>query len=164
MTLIRFTVTGTPATAGSKQAFPFKRHDGSLGVRVVDDNPRAKSWRSQVIDAARAAYSGPLLTGAIRLTLTFVRPRPQGHFRTGKNAGQVKDGAPKWPTTKPDCTKLTRAIEDALKSVVWRDDAQVVQQVIAKAWGEPARCLVGIEELSVIDLPQSESELFATAN
>lgn len=147
MSDIRFIVTGNPATAGSKRAFPFRKAGGGLGVRVTDDNPRSKDWRAMVVHCAREAYRGPLLNGAVRLTLTFVRPRPQGHFRTGKNAGRLKEGAPKYPTTKPDCTKMVRAVEDALKGVIWRDDAQVVEQRIEKVYGEPAGCVVLIEEL-----------------
>ena len=147
MSTIRFQVTGQPATAGSKRAFPFRKANGGLGVRVTEDNPKAKGWRELVIGAATDAHKGELLNGAIRLTLTFVRPRPQGHFRTGKNAGRLKEDAPRYPTTKPDCTKLTRALEDALKGVIWRDDAQVVEQHVNKTFGEPACCVVLIEEL-----------------
>lgn len=145
--MIRFTVLGTPATAGSKRAFPFRRKDGSLGVNVTHDDAKTKSWRAIVVDAARSVYTGPPLDGPIRLTLTFIRPRPQGHYRTGKNAGQLKDAAPKHPIAKPDCTKLTRAVEDALKSIAWRDDSQIVEQSIKKVFGEPAGCVVEIEAI-----------------
>jgi Holliday junction resolvase RusA-like endonuclease len=34
--------------------------------------------------------------------------------------------------TKPDASKLIRAVEDALTHVVYRDDAQVVELVVGK--------------------------------
>lgn len=154
--MIRFTVLGTPATAGSKNAFPFKKANGQLGVRVAHSNPQFQSWRHLVVCSAQEAYRGPVLTGPIQLTLKFMRPRPKGHYRTGKNAGVLKDDAPKFPTTKPDCTKLTRAIEDALKAVIWKDDSQVVSQVIDKVWGEQAGCVVEIQEIGAA-LAEAES-------
>lgn len=152
---IRFTVFGDPQTAGSKKAFMLRRRDGSPVTRgngspiinITDDNSKSKGWKQQVAYAARQAYRGELLDGPVRLTLTFFRPRLGSHFGTGRNAGRLKDSAPEHPTTKPDVLKLARAVEDALTKVVWGDDAQIVDERLVKAWGEPARVEVTIEQL-----------------
>jgi Holliday junction resolvase RusA-like endonuclease len=89
-----------------------------------------------------------LFSGALSLDLRFYMRRPQSHFGTGRNAGRLKDTAPRFHTTRPDSTKLTRAVEDALTGVVWRDDAQVSTQVIAKLYGEPERVVVAIYPLN----------------
>jgi Holliday junction resolvase RusA-like endonuclease len=40
------------------------------------------------------------------------------------------------PTVKPDLTKLLRAVEDALTGVVWRDDSQIIHQVVNKEYAD----------------------------
>lgn len=143
ITRINFLVVGEARPAGSKQAFPFRKQNGSLGVRVAHDNPHTKDWMSQVAEAARKAYNGPLLDGPIRLELSFKRPRPKGHY--GRHG--VRLSAPAYPTTRPDTVKLTRAVEDALTGVLWRDDSQVVEHLLFKAWGEFYGVYVTVEEL-----------------
>jgi Holliday junction resolvase RusA-like endonuclease len=133
--LIEFFVAGKPQTAGSKRAFVIKKGGVYTGRAIVtDDNPKARDWKSDIRNEAQKAWSGPLLTGAIRLRLAFQVSRPQGHFRTGKCSGMVKDSAPMLPTTKPDATKLLRAVEDALTGVIWKDDSQITTQVITKRY------------------------------
>lgn len=149
---ITFTVYGHPATAGSKRAFIPTRKGGDMVTRpngkpmvvITDDNMAGKAWRQDVRSAARSAYDGELLRGPLSVTLRFFRQRPKSHFGSGKNASVLKGSAPSHPTTKPDVLKLARAIEDALTGVVWEDDAQIVHEVLDKAWGEPERVEVEI--------------------
>ncbi len=143
--IIQFSVCGKPATAGSKRAFPFKRKGGKLGVRMTADDPNTLLWRNAVAAAAHEVYNGPLLTGAIHLTVGFMFPRPKGHFGTGRNAGKLKASAPDDHTQKPDCDKLLRAVGDALTGVVWRDDSQVCYISTGKVWGERYRTEVTIK-------------------
>lgn len=168
--MIRFTAFGQPQTAGSKRAFALKRRDGSLVTRangspvinVTDDNAKSKDWRRTVAYEARQVFKGELLRGALRVSFTFYRPRPQGHL--GKT-GLTKTGRESpYPTTKPDALKLARAAEDALTGVVWGDDAQIVDEVLAKRWGEPARMECTIETLTdapvIASVPRETAELF----
>lgn len=155
---IAFTVFGEAKPAGSKQAMPIYRKgqngrqlvtrpNGSPVIAVVDDNPKSKDWKQQVAHAAREAYRGELLDCPLRVSFLFYRPRPKGHFgATGLN----KKGreAPS-PTTKPDVLKLARGVEDALTGVVWRDDSQIVAEMLVKDWGEPARCEIVIEPMEM---------------
>lgn len=138
--MISFTVHGTPQPAGSKRAFPIMRN-GRPGVAVSDDNPKSKDWKLQVAQAARAAYAGPLLDGPLQVSMVFVRPRPASHY--GKKGPRAS--APEWPTTRPDVLKLARAVEDSLTSVIWRDDAQIVREVLAKCWGESAQVEIVVQ-------------------
>jgi Holliday junction resolvase RusA-like endonuclease len=155
MTQIVFEVFGEQKPQGSKipQAIygkdkkPVILPSGRVLTVVRNDNPDLMAWRGAIAWAARQVYNGPLLQGALKLTIQFYRPRPKGHFGTGKNADTLKPSAPKYPITKPDNTKLTRAVEDALKGVVWKDDSQVVLGVQAKDFGECFRTHVIIETL-----------------
>lgn len=135
-------VYGNAEPAGSKRAF----YRPNLGVRVVDANPKSRQWKDLVSQEAGKVAAG-LLEGALFLEAVFYRPRPANHYGTGKNAGVLKASAPPYPATRPDTTKLLRGIEDALRGVFYRDDAQIVRQVVGKDWGEPARVVIRLEEL-----------------
>jgi Holliday junction resolvase RusA-like endonuclease len=140
---VSFTVIGHPEPGGSKRGIPT-----GDGVRVIDSNKKVMPWRALVSGAAQEAMNGAEpMRGALGLVLTFYAQRPRGHYGTGRNAGTVKPQAPRAPVTRPDVTKLTRAVEDACTSIVWRDDAQVVLQVARKRYGTPERCEVQVRSL-----------------
>lgn len=140
---IEFTVLGLAKPGGSKTAFAFKRGDDSVGARVVDACKSAPSWKYVVASAAREAYQGPLLMGALNVSFHFYFPRPKGHF--GKKG--LKPSAPLFLTKRPDALKLARCTEDAMTGVVYADDSQIVQEYLSKQYGEPARAEVVIESL-----------------
>lgn len=131
MTVLQFTVPGIAAPQGSKTRTRF-------GMR--EDNPRTKPWRATVTSYALDARNGhPPLTGPVLLDLIIELPRPKSHFRTGKHAGELKPNAPRFCTTKPDASKLARAIEDALVDAgLLRDDALVAQLHVAKVYANDA--------------------------
>jgi Holliday junction resolvase RusA-like endonuclease len=133
-----FCVYGTAQPGGSKRGFisPHGR------VVITDANKLAKPWRQQVADVALVLMDGrQLYGGALALHIHFHITRPKGHY----GARGLRPAAPKHPTTRPDLTKLCRPLEDALKGIVWRDDAQIVEQHIYKHYGEPARAEIKVE-------------------
>ncbi len=146
-----FFVEGEPATAGSKDAFPFKRKDGSLGVAVRDVSdrkrkgerePRGKRWRRLV--QAAAEESGVVLVddGPINLHVYFVLRRPKNHWlKSGElsKAGREKRAH----VSTPDLSKLVRAVEDALKGIAWKDDSQVAVIMSAKKYQDSPGAEVG---------------------
>lgn len=147
--MIRFTVFGTPQTAGSKRAFPIRRGGQVLGVRVTDDNPKSRDWKTTVSQTAAEHFRGELLDGPLSVELVFSLVRPKGHF--GKRG--LLASAPEHPTVKPDVLKLARAVEDALTNVVWRDDSLIVRETLWKRYGERA----GVE-ITVERIPADEAE------
>ena len=141
MTYVRFTVYGNAAPAGSKTSGA--RADGSRFVR--DSSKRARPWKENVAQrAGEAMGTRAMLTGPLTFGVTFTVARPLSHY--GKRG--LLPSAPRYPAKRPDITKLLRAVEDALTGVVWRDDAQVVEQTAVKVFGEPERC-----EIHVADVP-----------
>lgn len=144
MAALSFVVVGRPQPAGSKRGIPVRRHGQPTGqVAVIDANPHTKSWQGTVREAAHQALQADTPSGngdtpipypdaPLTLIVDFYLRRPAGHYGTGRNHATLKPSAPRWPTTKPDATKLTRAVEDALTGIVWRDDSQVVAQLIRK--------------------------------
>jgi Holliday junction resolvase RusA-like endonuclease len=162
--VIRFEVIGEPKPQGSKIAQviyrksegrkpqPVLTKNGRVLTVARDDNAKTAEWRQEVATAARRAYQGPLLTGAVRLTLVFSRPRLKGHF--GKRG--LLASAPTFPTTRPDTVKLTRAVEDSLTGVIWRDDSQVVDHVLSKRFGSHFVVAVTVESLDGKTEPEGQ--------
>lgn len=130
-------VYGTPAPAGSKRSFPFKKRDGKLGVSVTDDSTRSRPWKNAIAQAAGEEWSrlrpGVLIDLPMHVNFTFFVRRPKAHF-TSK--GELRPNAPRWPAKKPDVLKLARAVEDALTGVIWRDDCLIVSEYLVKIYGE----------------------------
>jgi len=128
---LRFIVYGQAEPAGSKRNIGHRR--------IIDANPKAAEWKRQVAQVVGHAFDGNrLLEGPLRLELVFYRPRPANHYGTGRNQGRVKASAPEYPITRPDCLKQARGIEDALTGVIWRDDSQIVDELLFKRYGSPA--------------------------
>jgi Holliday junction resolvase RusA-like endonuclease len=131
---IEFFVPGIARTAGSKTAF---KNPKTGKVIVTHAGKYSKQWMDMVkFFAMQVANKMCLLEGPIRLTLEFYKERSKSHFkaRGGEPTDILKDSAPKFPTMKPDLTKLTRAVEDAVTKIIWKDDAQVVEQYTFKAY------------------------------
>lgn len=133
--MINFFVPGTPAPQGSK------RYLGN-GV-MIESSKRVKPWRADIRATALANFKQPF-TGPIWLDLLFVLPRPKSHHGTGRNANTIKPSAPTQHTQKPDLDKLIRAVGDALTSVAYQDDSQVVAGSYMKRWSYGANDRAGV--------------------
>lgn len=110
---ITFQVLGVPIPKGSMKAF---MRPGMKYPVVTHDNTKTKPWADGVKLAAQqhAPVGGPW-DGAIELHASFYLPRPKSLPRRVV-----------YPTKKPDLDKLLRNIKDALKGIVYSDDAQVI--------------------------------------
>jgi Holliday junction resolvase RusA-like endonuclease len=62
----------------------------------------------------------------------LLTPRPKSHI----GVRELRLSAPAWPAVRPDCTKLLRALEDACTAIVWRDDSQIVEQIMTKCYAD----------------------------
>ena len=131
---IEFFVPGKAKPGGSKTYYPSKT-PGKKGY-MAPAGTGTKPWMNTVRFFAMAAYQGPLLLGPLKLTIEFRRMRPGGHYLKGNNAHLLSKAGREnpWPTPTPDLTKLTRALEDALKGIAWRDDSQVCIQETRKVY------------------------------
>ena len=137
--LLNITIEGQPATQGSKVPMPGRKFG------VVDSCKRLPAWRDLVAYSARQKYKGPLVRDkALSMTLIFIKPRPKSHLNS---KGEVKISAPKYPTTRPDSIKMTRAIEDALAGVIYGDDSQIVKHEIWKKYGDRFETKIRVEEV-----------------
>lgn len=132
MTSLIFTVHGIPGAQGSK------RHVGH-GV-MVESSKKVRPWRSDVKAAAEQAMlrrDWETVTGPVRVQVTFMFARPKSHYRTGRNAGLLRDNAPALPTSRAigDNDKLQRSTFDALVAAgAIADDSLIVDVLSAKRW------------------------------
>lgn len=138
--VLRFRVPGIPRPGGSKRAFVNKKTGRAI---ITEDCTRSKDWRSVVTAFAHDAMMGhELFTGPIAVEFIFYLARPKGHFRTGAHAGEIRTFAPIYPAVKPDTTKYVRSTEDAMTGIVWRDDAQIVDQTAYKRYCNAPDCAI----------------------
>jgi crossover junction endodeoxyribonuclease RusA len=145
MTALTFRVVGNPAPQGSK------KHVGN-GV-MVESSRAVTPWRQDVAAAATkaaedAGWTPPRIVG---VTVVFWFRRPKHHYRTGRNAHLLRDGAPMWHTTKPDNDKLQRSTFDALVTAgVIRDDSHIASVAASKRYATatyPTGALIIVQSL-----------------
>lgn len=145
---ISFSVSGKPAPAGSKRAFVLRKGGAFTGrAIVVDANPKAKDWKMDVRHEAQRVYTGEPWDCPIAMRLVFTVERPQAHYRTGMNAGRLKESAPHFPCSKPDVDKLSRGVLDALTGILYTDDSKIVTKTVTKRYGRPGVIIEMKEEV-----------------
>lgn len=135
MTRLAFAAFGQPVPQGSNRAY---------GSRIVASNGHLlKPWRQTLASAAieqAALDQVAQFTGPVVVRAHFYFRRPQHHYRTGKNAGLLRDSAPDFPVNRGygDLDKLQRAVGDALVDVsILRDDDQIAAWRSNKRWCSP---------------------------
>ncbi len=128
---ITFTVRGLPVPQGSSKAFV-------VGGRacITSASKGMPAWRHAIATAAGYEMAQrPMMLGPLVVEATFWLPRPKS--------------APKRvvvPSTRPDLDKLARALLDGCTAVLWRDDAQVVDLLVWKRFGDMPGALVQVRE------------------
>jgi Holliday junction resolvase RusA-like endonuclease len=135
-TPIKFFMPGIARPAGSKSAFGLKSGGKYTGrFVVVDACKKSKNWKNEVNWAAKPfTPKTGLLQGPLCVKMIFQIQRPAGHYGSGKNSGQVKASANQMPVVKPDVLKLARAVEDGMTGIIYRDDSQIVTEILAKRY------------------------------
>jgi len=79
------------------------------------------AFKATCAESATHAYAGPPLRDALRLTLTFVLPRPRAMVWKTKPMTRAPHAK------RPDVDNLAKAVKDALSKLVWHDDSQIAQ-------------------------------------
>lgn len=114
---------------------------------MIESSKKVKPWREAVKWAVIDADLDEMaIDGPVALTLVFYLQRPRGHYGTGRNAGQLKASAPRWPATRPDLDKLARSTLDGLADAgVISNDSRIVTLSLEKRYtSELARCEVEV--------------------
>jgi Holliday junction resolvase RusA-like endonuclease len=127
-----------------------------LGRRVVPQiyNPHtADEWKARVEIIARHYKPLVPLTGPVRLSATFLLPRPMTHYKRGV----LRPDAPQWHFCKPDGDNFQKALLDALTAAkMWHDDSQVADQQIRKLYtpeaDDPTGCFISLQAITTSPL------------
>jgi hypothetical protein len=133
-------------------------HDQPYCVRFsVHPDRHGRVSRDQVRAACRDEYRGPPLVGQISLVASLWVPRPRSHYVPGIRWKQVRPDAPCKPREGPTPSQLVRALDIALRGVLWSSDRQVVVQNVRKRYenqmhGPELRIVVAV----VDDVPEEE--------
>jgi Holliday junction resolvase RusA-like endonuclease len=128
---INFTVFGQAVPQGRPRAY---RRGRFLGFY---DPARSRAWKQDVRRQALAFRPARPVPGPLALEVRFILYRPKSLPK--RLVQHIK---------KPDLDNFVKAVKDALKGLVYRDDSQIVRLAASKAYGDPPRVEIRIEELS----------------
>jgi Holliday junction resolvase RusA-like endonuclease len=142
--IIRIAVPGLP------KPLERNRHRimrGKAGTSFVVNYLPAKSRNEQAVirDFAQVAMQGRApCEGAVELRVVLWLPVP---LSWSKKKQEQALGGVILPTGKPDFDNLVKQLCDALKGIVWRDDAQVVDAFIWKRYSSKPEMVAEIRPL-----------------
>jgi Holliday junction resolvase RusA-like endonuclease len=117
MSNISFTVYGDPVAQGRP------RFTTVAGHAKAYDPEKSKSYKEMVRAEALTVRPAIPLDGPLSLTVKVYRSIPKSFSK--KKTEAAKRGEIR-PITKPDLDNVLKGVKDSLKSVIWRDDSQVV--------------------------------------
>lgn len=128
---LSFVVLGEPTPEGSTRAYYIKALDRT--VTTHQNKKGLEAWRNRVATEAQRALEGREWkcdsASAYTVNVDFVLSRP----------ASVPEHRRIHPTVKPDIDKLVRAINDALTSILFADDCQVVSMTMTKDYSDERR-------------------------
>ena len=76
------------------------------------------------------------MTHPIQCILHFYCKRPKNHYKTGKNAHQLKDTAPQYNVNNKDLDNMVKFVLDALNDKLYVDDCQIIEIHCSKKYAE----------------------------
>lgn len=130
-------VFGMPVAQQRPKTRLFRNSHSPIGVTASHYDPaNCKDWKrtvlAQCIDARPPApVEGPLL-----MALEFYLPRPLSLPK--KELHHVK---------RPDLDNLAKAIKDALRGTIYRDDSQITDLIVSKRYSPGTGVLIRIERV-----------------
>jgi len=122
----------------------------SKELRALERDLREIASREMDVRDLPCAHEQPF-----ELLIVFYLPRPGGDF---DKHGEVRGTARATPWTKPDLSKLERALEDAMTGMCFDDDARIVRKVSEKRYATKERDIGLWVELRV--LPATMREVY----
>ena len=135
---IEFTVYGEPVAQARPRAT-------TINGRVKMYDPKKSSEYKNYIRLVASQHAPKeLLDGPIQLDVKIYKPTLKSFSKKKKE--MAEQGILR-PTTKPDVDNYVKAIKDALKNVIWKDDSQVVDLQVSKFYSEKPRVEIKIEQI-----------------
>jgi len=138
--MIQFTVYGEPVAQARARATIIHGH-----IRMYDPK-KSSSYKDYIKFVASEYAPSELIKGPLQMSVDIYRPIPKSFSK--KKSALAESGTLR-PITKPDVDNYIKAIKDALKNIIWKDDSQVVSLVVNKFYSEQPRIEVIINEMEV---------------
>lgn len=150
---VQFIVPGAPVPKARARVFAATMRVRGGGRRTViraATPARTVAFEKQVGHYARAAMATRApFPGAVAVCVECIfAPAPSASKR--RTAAMLDDG---WHTHKPDADNVSKAVKDALRGIVFDDDAQVAILLVVKRYGTEACTRVSAR---TIDAPFSQ--------
>ena len=139
--MITFCVPGMPVGKGRPKA---SRTPTGIRMRTPEKTAHYENLVAMSAHAAmiKASITEPL-AGPVELTLVMDYKIPASWSKRAQERAQRGETH---PTTKPDLDNVLKAIGDACNGIVWRDDAQIVVMLGAKAYGPEPKTTIRVIE------------------
>ena len=102
----------------------------------VYEDPADKDWKRTVILQVLPKKPPAPVEGPLAMTLRFFLPRPIS-----------LPARERYHTRKPDLSNLAKSVEDALRGIVYRDDAQLVRLTVEKHYDPAPGVAIQIERV-----------------
>lgn len=117
--------------------------------RMKESSERLKPFRADVKKAAQSVelpFDWPM-AAPMRVGMRFHFARPKSHFK--RDGVSFLKSAPEEATSHGlgDIEKLARAVNDALSTVLFNDDRQVVEMHLAKRYDSQDLVIISLEPL-----------------
>lgn len=152
--MIKFTVFMNPVAKSTKYRTVFTGRRTPKGKEITyvqayntSDTRKAMEYISIIAEQHRPKVR---LEGEILLGMKFYRQTLKGFSGIKKEkaeAGIIR------PATKPDLSNYIKLVEDSLSSVIWRDDAQVIEYLpgTGKYYSSTPRIEITVTEIVEIE-------------
>lgn len=125
---VKFTIKGNPVPKGRPRVVMKGRYP------VTYTPEKTRIWEEYVQVSSLPYKPIEFMEGPLRMKLRFIFVKPKSAKR-------------EYPNIKPDIDNLAKSIMDALEGVFYKNDSQVVDEVLSKRYGNVAMVKVEIEEL-----------------
>lgn len=132
---IQFTILGNPKA--QKRHRTYTRGKGGKLLPFARNVDPSKTDKADMLAQIMQYNPGAPWTGPVELRVTWFIPRPRSHYRTGKNAGILRDDAPRYCGKKPDIDNYLKALLDCMNGVFFLDDCQVARVTAFKVYEDP---------------------------
>lgn len=117
------------------------------GRPIFYDPAPVKKAKALLVAQLGKHRPGIPLDGALELSTTWLFPKGKSH----------KGG--EWRTTRPDTDNLQKLLKDCMtKCGYWKDDAQVVREVVEKQWAEEPGIHIEVRRLGKHKVPRKNGE------
>ncbi|MCU7840872.1 MAG: RusA family crossover junction endodeoxyribonuclease [Candidatus Thiodiazotropha sp. (ex Troendleina suluensis)] len=112
---------------------------------------KSKNYENAVaIYAKQVMASDPKMLGPVSMTVRLCMKMPESWSKKRKDealSGKIA------ATKKPDCSNVIKGIEDAMNGVVYRDDSQIIEQIIIKRYSAAPQAIITVAEVSASPAP-----------